>query len=111
MQPGRTYPPVTDTLAMSSSKGYLDYAVKPRFIDQLAVDFVVGERRYLKLRPAEKRHAAHRLNRDGVTHAVIAEILRVTPRTVERMLSAPPPPILDIDEHGNLFEVDAEVVA
>lgn len=83
-----------------------DYSDAPRFIDQLAVEFVVREHLHLKLTPAEKRHAAHRLNEQfGVTHERIGFILHCTRRTVERLLSVPPPPILDVNEHGKRFLV------
>lgn len=89
---------------MSTSKGHPIYSDKPRFIDQIAIDVVVSERRYMKLTPSEKRHAAHRLARYA-SHQEIATILRVTKRTVERLLEYPPPPILDVDEHGEKFLV------
>lgn len=84
----------------------LELSDKPRFIDQLAVDFVVREHRYMNLTPGERRHAAHRLVlQAGVTHLRISEILRCTPRTVERLLSVPPPPMLDVNEDGQRFLV------
>lgn len=82
-----------------------DYTDKPRFIDQLAVDFVVGEHRYMKLTPAEKHHAVHRLLAQGLTRPEIVPILRITLRSVQRMSEVPPPPILDIDEHGKRIPV------
>lgn len=90
------------------SKGYPNYSDRPRFIDQLAVDVVVSERRYMKLTSAEKQHAAHRLHRMGLTPKQIGEILHVTSRTADRLLRLPPPPILDVDEHGNFVNCDKD---
>lgn len=88
-------------------KTYVD-SDEPVFIDMLAVDVVVCEHRYMRLTPAEKRHAAHRLRKQGMPFNGIAELLRVTQRSVLRLLEAGPQPILDIDEHGNCVLVDEE---
>jgi hypothetical protein len=90
-----------------------DYSTsRPAFIDQLAVDLVVCEHRRLKLTPSERRHAAHRLHhgQQGLTFSEVAEVLGVTRRTVERLLQYPPPPILDVNEHGQIVNEDGEVV-
>lgn len=90
-----------------------DYSTtRPAFIDQLAVDLVVCEHRRLRLTPSERRHAAHRLHhgQQGLTFSEVAEVLGVTRRTVERLLQYPPPPILDVDEHGQIVNEDGEVV-
>lgn len=84
---------------------------KPTFIDQLAVDFVVQERRYMKLTPAEKRHAAHGLSARGLTIEQIAQVLRVSDRTVLRLVAQDPPPILDVDEDGNYVDVEGQCVS
>src|SRR5690349_6695176 len=81
-----------------------EYSDAPKFVDKLAVDFVVSERRHMPLTVAEKRHAAHRLAQQGLTRFQIAEILRITPRTAQRMVSQPPPPMLDIDERGQQID-------
>lgn len=79
---------------------------EPVFIDMLAVDVVVCEHRYMRLTPAEKRHAAHRLRKQGMSFNDISALLRVTQRSVLRLLDAGPQPALDIDEHGNCVLVD-----
>lgn len=88
----------------------IEYSSEPQFVDMLAVDVVVSEQRYMKLTTAEKRHAVHRLNSNGVTQLKIAEILRITPRTVLRILDYPPPPILDINEEGMYVSEFGDVV-
>lgn len=89
-----------------SSRGYQPYSDSPTFIDFLAVDVVVLEHRYMKLTSGEKRHAAHRLrDNQHLTGDQIARILHVTDRTVCRMLAQPPPPALDVDEHGAFISV------
>lgn len=90
---------------------YQTYSMDPAFIDALAVDVVVQERRYLKLTSAEKRHAAHRLQKQGMTTEQVARILKVTDRTVARMWAQPPPPILDIDEDGQYVSVEDDRLA
>lgn len=89
----------------TGKKSYTD-SDEPVFIDMLAVDVVVCEHRYMKLTPAEKRHAVHRLRKQGMSFNDIAELLRITQRTVLRLTEAPPQPVLDIDEHGNRFLVE-----
>jgi len=79
---------------------------EPVFIDMLAVDVVVCEHRYMRLTPAEKRHAVHRLRKQGMGFNAIAELLRVTQRTAVRLADALPQPALDIDEYGNVILVE-----
>lgn len=85
---------------------YQTYSMDPAFIDALAVDVVVSEHRYLKLTSAERRHAAHRLVKQGLTFEQVARVLRVTNRSVCRMLAQPVPPALDIDEDGQYVSVE-----
>lgn len=84
---------------------YENFSDRPRFIDQIAVDIVVLEHRYMRLKPTEKRHAAHRLRAQRLTQQQIADIMRITKRSVERLLSKPPPPILDISEDGEYVAI------
>lgn len=88
------------------SGGSYKYPMEPVFIDQLAVDFVVGEHRYMRLTAAEKRHAVHRLIAQGLTHSQIADVMRIAKDTVSRLALHPPPPILDIDKNGQCVLVD-----
>jgi len=78
---------------------------EPAFVDPVVLDIVVCERKYMKLTVAEKRHAAHRLRARGLTPTQTGEIMRMTARTVARMLLTPPPPILDVDATGELVSV------
>ena len=80
---------------------------KPAFIDQVAVDIVVYEHRWMKLTTAEKRHAVHRLvEQVGMSPTRIADLLRLSGTTVQVILSYPPPPILDVDaETGELVSI------
>lgn len=94
---------------MSAGQTYSD---QPAFIDFLAVDVVVLEHRHMKLTSAEKRWAAHRLrDNQNLTGEQIARILHVTDRTVCRMLAQPPPPPLDVDEHGQYVSVTDDRIA
>lgn len=90
-----------------------DYSsCKPTFIDQLAIDMAVIERRRVKLTSAEKRHAVHRLcHQQNLSFNQIAEVLGMTQRTVARMLKYPPPPILDVNELGQVVAEDGTVFA
>lgn len=89
-----------------------DYASAeiPKFIDMLAVDVVVVEHTYMRLTPAEKRHAAHGLAKQKLDARQIAAILHVSIRTVERLLDKPPPAILDVDQDGNWRDEAGNVV-
>ena len=82
-------------------------SMKPAFIDQEAVDVVVYEHRWMKLTSAEKRHAVHRLmEQKTMTPTRIADLLRMSGTTIQRILENPPPPILDVDaETGELVSV------
>lgn len=86
------------------------YSTEPRFVDQLAIDVVVLEHRYMKLTAAEKQHAAHGLAKQGLETQRIAEIMRVADRTVLRILKEDPPPTLDIDADGQYVDAEGEVV-
>lgn len=88
---------------------YAEYRCDPAFIDLLAVDIVVIERKYMKLTAAEKLHAAHRLHDQGLGPLEISEIMRITARTVCRLLSAKPPPILDVDECGRYVDDNGQL--
>ena len=81
-------------------------SMKPVFIDQVAVDVVVYEHRWMKLTSAEKRHAVHRLlEQRGMTPTRVADLMRMSGSTVQRILENPPPPILDVDpDTGELVE-------
>lgn len=82
----------------------------PTFIDPIALDIVVTEHKYMPMTPGERRHAAHRLREQGLETFRIAAILRLTERTVSRMLDAPPPPALDVDETGHYISEGGEVL-
>ncbi len=84
--------------------------MKPVFVDRLAVDFVVTERRMLALTPAEKRMAVYRLREQGLSSEKVGEILGVSERTVDRILTKPLPPLLDVNEDGEVVTEDGEVV-
>lgn len=87
------------------------YSQEPRFVDQLAVELVVSEHRYMKLTIPERRHAVHRMTKEqGLNADKVADILRITPRTVSRILSIDPPPILDVDMDGNYVTEDGQVL-
>ena len=83
-------------------------STRPAFIDQVAVDIVVYEHRYMKLTTAEKRHAVHRLiEQVGMTPTRIADLLHLSGTTVQLILTNPPPPVLDVDaESGELVSID-----
>lgn len=84
----------------------------PVFIDTLAVDIAVLEHRFMQLTAAEKRHAAHRLSKQvGVSYSMIAGILRVTERTVLRLLKYPPPPVLDVNADGQIIDDTGQFVS
>lgn len=89
-----------------SGGGSYKYPMEPVFIDQLAVDFVVCDHLYMRLTSAEKRHAVHRLIAQGLTHSEIGIVMRLAKETVSRLALQPPPPILDIDQHGQCVLVD-----
>lgn len=92
------------------TKYYQTYSEEPAFIDFLAVDMVVSEHRWMNLTSGEKRYAAHRLYKQGLTGEQISRILRVTQRSAERMLAQPPPPALDVDEDGNIVDSEGQCV-
>jgi predicted transcriptional regulator len=86
-------------------------SMEPVFVDQLVVDVVVREHKYMKMTPAEKRHVAHGLVVQGLTFNQIADLMRVTQRTVCRLLSKPPPPTLDVDADGRIVDEDGQFVS
>lgn len=95
---------------MSAEKPFVGYTDTPVLIDFLAVDLVCSEHRYMPLTTGERRHAVHRLSAQGLSGERVGNILRVTKRTVVRMLAQAPPPALDVDEEGNYIDSEGQYV-